>query len=178
MRKIKLYAATSLNGKIARLDGDIKWLESVPNPGKTDYGYARFYDSIDTTIQGNKTFNQVMGWGIEFPYKDRKNYVITSNQQRQQFEYVEFITKDHINFIRELKERKGKDIWLIGGGQVNTLLLNAGLIDEIQVFVMPVVIPDGIELFENKPPESQLDLLDSKTYSNGVVELNYRIISA
>jgi len=174
MRKIKLYIASSLNGKIARLDGDIQWLESIPNPDGTDHGYSEFYNSIDTTIQGYNTFNQIRSWEIEFPYADKKNYVFTNKQDPDDFEHVEFICKDHIDFVKQLKKEKGKDIWLIGGGQINTFLLNEGLIDEIQVFVMPVVIPDGIEIFEKAPKLSNLELISTKSYSTGAVELKYR----
>lgn len=90
MRKIKLYIAISLNGKIAKADGNVDWLESIPNPEKTDYGYQEFYDTIDTTIQGFSTYDQIMSWGIDFPYKGKKNYVITWNKAHQNTEDVFF----------------------------------------------------------------------------------------
>ena len=90
------------------------------------------------------TYKQIIGWGIEFPYPDKKNYVLTRKKGLGNTEFVEFISGDHIEFIRNLKKEKGRDIWLIGGGQINTLLLNEDLIDEIQIFVMPIVIPDGM----------------------------------
>ena len=175
MRKIKLYIAVSLNGKIAGVDGSVEWLENIPNPEKTDYGYAGFYDTIDTTIQGYNTYNQIMGWGIEFPYKGKKNYVITRRQNVVNTENVEFITQYHAEFIKNLKEEDGRDIWLIGGSQVNTLVINAGLLDEIIIFVMPVIIPGGIELFDAFPKETKLELLGTKSYSSGVVEINYKV---
>lgn len=175
MRKIKLYIAVSLNGKIARPDGSVDWLESIPNPEETDYGYQDFLNSVDTTIQGNNTYNQVKGWGIEFPYKGKKNYVLTKKKDVLNTEYVEFITENHAEFIKELKEEKGGDIWLIGGSQVNTLVLDAGLLDEIIIFVMPVIISGGIELFDAFPKETRLELIGTKSYSSGVVELIYKV---
>lgn len=175
MRKIKLYIATSLNGKIADSEGNVHWLESIPNPEKTDYGYTEFYASIDTTIQGYGTYKQIIDWDIEFPYRDKKNYVLTRKQGLENTEHAEFISGNHISFIKQLKRQAGKDIWLIGGGQVNTLLLNAKLIDEIQVFVMPIIIPEGIELFENLPNETQVKLIESTSYSTGAVELTYEL---
>lgn len=175
MRKIKLYIATSLNGKIARLDGDVQWLESIPNPDGVDHGYAEFYDSVDATIMGSSTYHQIMGWGIEFPYADKKNYVLTRMAEIKESDLVEFVSRDHVAFIKQLKEEKGKDIWLIGGGQVNTMLLNERLIDEAIIFVMPVVIPDGIEIFENTPLETHLELQSAITYSTGAVELTYTL---
>jgi len=176
MRNIKLYIASSLNGKIAKLDGSVHWLESIPNPNNIDHGYSDFYKSIDTTIQGNKTYNQIMSWGIDFPYADKKNYVFTRNKRLKNNEYIEYISENHIDFVKQLKKEKGKDIWLIGGGQINTLLLREGLIDEIQVFVMPIILTDGIELFETFTKETKLKLIETKSYSTGAVEIKYKVV--
>jgi len=165
----------SLNGKIAKTDGSVEWLDSIPNPDKLDYGYSDFYESVDATIQGYSTYKQIIDWGIPFPYKGKENYVFTRNASLKNTDDVSFVSEKHIDFVRNLKTKKGKDIWLIGGGQVNTLMFNAGLIDELRVFVIPIVIPDGIELFEAVPKETRLKLLETKSYSTGVVELNYHI---
>ncbi|EZH73751.1 hypothetical protein ATO12_17605 [Aquimarina atlantica] len=178
MRKIKMYIAMSLNGRIAKSDGSVHWLESIPNPDKTDHGYYKFYKTIDTTIQGNNTYEQVMSWGIDFPYSDKKNFVLTRNRKVKNTEHVQFISENHIDFIKKLKQQKGDDIWLIGGGQVNTMLFNENLIDEILIFVMPIVISEGIELFEGIPNETRLKLVDTKEYTTGAVELRYLIEEA
>jgi len=175
LRKIKLYIAISLNGKIASTDGSVDWLESIPNPEKLDYGYEAFYSSIEITIQGYTTYNQILRWGIDFPYKGKKNYVLTKKQHIENTEYVEFITENHIDFISELKKEDGGDIWLIGGGQANTMILNAGLLDEIQVFVMPIIISGGIDLFDAFPNEAHLNLIETLSYSTGVVGLKYSV---
>ena len=174
MRQIKLYIGMSLNGKIARANGGVDWLEGIPKPDKSDYGYDEFMKSIDTTIQGYSSYKQILDWGIEFPYKTTKNYVITRNKTHKDNDHVMFISENHIQKIKELKHEAGKDIWLIGGGQINTFLFNENLIDEMQVFVMPITLPDGIELFENLPVEKQLTLRETETYSNGVVKIIYQ----
>lgn len=175
MSKIKLYIAASLNGKIAKSDGSVDWLNSIPNPDKSDFGFADFYNTVGITIQGYKTYKQIIDWGIEFPYKGKTNYVLTRNQNLRNTEDVKFVAEKHIGFIKELKEKEGEDIWLIGGGQINTMLLNEKLIDEIYVFIMPIVLSEGIEIFESIPNETKLKLYDSKTYSNGAVELRYTL---
>ncbi len=175
MRKIKLYIAASLNGKIAEKDGSVDWLYVKEGDEQPDYGYEKFYNSIDTTIQGSSTYKQVESWGIEFPYPDKKNYVITRNKDLKDNEYVEFVSENHIEFIKDLKSKSGKDIWLIGGGLVNTMLLNAGLIDEIQIFVMPIILSDGIDLFENLPNRTDLKLISSESHETGAVEMIYQV---
>jgi len=174
MRKIKLYIACSLNGKIAKKDGDVEWLNKIPNPDNTDHGYAQFYDSVESTIQGYKTYKQILDWGIDFPYKGKKNFVLTRNKNLENTENVEFVTNNHIAFVKDIKKQKGKDIWLIGGGQINTMLWNEKLIDELIVFIMPIVLSEGIDLFESVPEEGMLQLFDSKVYASGVVEMRYR----
>jgi dihydrofolate reductase len=175
MRKIKLYIAISLNGKIANSDGSVDWLENIQNPENTDYGYLDFYNSIDTTIQGYNTYKQIIDWGIEFPYRGKKNYVLTKKSDIKNTEFVDFINEDPLDFIKTLKEEKGGDIWLIGGSQANTLILNAGLLDEIHVFVMPIILSGGIELFDAFPLETQIKLYETTTYSSGAVGLKYKI---
>lgn len=175
MRKIKLYIAISLNGKIANSDGSVDWLDDIPNPEKLDYGYAEFFNSIDTTIQGYNTYNQIIRWGIDFPYKGKKNYVLTKKDNIKNTEFVDFITDNHVDFIEDLKKQQGGDIWLIGGSQTNTLILNAGLLDEIEVFIMPIILSGGIELFDAFPNEARLNLLEMKSYSTGVVGMRYTV---
>jgi dihydrofolate reductase len=173
--KTVLYLAMSLNGKIARLDGAVDWLESIPNPENLDYGYKDFLETIDVTIQGNKTYQQFLSWGIEFPYKNKINYVFTLNESAKDNDDVKFIKHDHVQFVKELKQKEGRGIWIIGGSQVNTLLLNNNLIDELRLFLMPIILPSGIELFSQFPNETSLKLMKERKYSTGVVELQYKI---
>lgn len=175
MKKIKIYIAISLNGKIAKADGSVDWLESIPVPEGSDYGYSDFYNSIDTTIQGNSTYKQILGWGIEFPYKDKTNYVLTTDTSLVDNENVSFISKDHIETIKTLKNESGKDIWLIGGGHANAMLMNAGLVDQIYIHIMPIVLDKGIDLFGTLLKDTHLELLQNKSYETGVMELIYDV---
>jgi dihydrofolate reductase len=175
MRKIKLYIACSLNGKITANNGLVDWLEHIPNPDKNDYGYAAFQQSVDTTIQGYNTYKQVLDWGIDFPYPDTKNYVLSRKLDLENTNQVEFITQNPIDKIREIKSEAGKDIWLIGGGSINTLFLNAGLVDEIQVFVMPIILAEGIEIFAALPDQTNLTLKNTQTFKSGVIEMIYKV---
>ncbi|MTB50721.1 dihydrofolate reductase [Lewinella sp. W8] len=173
LRKLILYSAMSLNGKISRADGSVDWLESIPNPDQLDYGYGEFIKTIGTTIQGGNTYRQLIGWDVPFPYPDTENFVFTRKVGQADTEFVRFISDHHVAFTQELKEKAGKNIWLIGGGQINTLLLNAGLIDELHLHVMPLVLPDGVELFEGTPDLTHFALTHTRQYPAGVLELRY-----
>lgn len=174
MRQLILYIATSLDGKIARSDGSVDWLAQLPNPTHDDYGYADFYARVDTTLQGYTTYRQTLDFEGDFPYPDTTNYVFTRQADKEDTEHVRFIANDIVSFVRQLKEKVGQDIWLIGGGQINTVLLDANLIDTMQIFVMPIVLGSGIPLFAPTAKEAQLTLTETKCYDSGVVELVYQ----
>jgi dihydrofolate reductase len=172
-RKVISYIATSLDGRIARLDGSVDWLNSLPNPDNSDYGYADFIETIDATIMGNATYKEILGFDIEFPYKELDNYVFTRNTQLNHEEYVQFVSSHFDTFIKNLQEDEGKNIWLMGGGQLNSLFIKNGWLDEMRVFVMPIILGEGLPLFSKDAPETMLKLEESKTYRSGVVELTY-----
>ncbi|MCP4459664.1 MAG: dihydrofolate reductase [Cytophagales bacterium] len=172
-RKIISYIAMSLDGKIARLDGAVDGLDDVKKKKKSDYGYDKFYDGIDVTIQGGATYREVLGFDVDFPYAEKENYVFTRNTSLTKDENVEFISSDFESFIRDLKQKKGKDIWLVGGGQLNSIFLKDGWLDEIRVFIMPIVLSEGLPLFAEGLLDTPVALTNTTTYSSGVVELTY-----
>lgn len=172
MRKVKLYTASSLDGFIARKDGSIDWLDAVPNPEGLDYGYVDFYNSIDVTLMGNTTFKKVMSFDFEFPYQRTENYVF-SRTEKGTSEHVTYVGKDAASFVKKLKKGRGKDIWLIGGGMLNTTLLNADLIDELILTIIPVILGEGIPLFAAGAKEQFFDLIKSRAFDNGMVQIRY-----
>lgn len=172
MRKIKLYIAVSIDGFIADKNGGIEWLENIQNPDHLDFGYLEMYNSIDTTLMGNATYQQVLGFDIPFPYADKTNYVFTRNTALTKDKNVTFVSSDIVTFVQSLKEQKGKAIWLIGGGQINTILLEAGLIDEMIISYIPMVLGEGIPLF-TKSTLHQFRVLKSEVYNTGVLGVTY-----
>lgn len=176
MKKVKVYIATSLDGWIADKEGKIDWLTGFPNPEGTDYGYSEFLATIDTTLIGNSTYKDILILSEEFPYPDKTNYVFTRNPSLQDTKYVQFVHTPAAEFVRELKQGAGADIWLVGGGLLNGSLLEAGLIDEMIIHVMPVILGDGIPLFGGVNVNTAFELLRHKAYSSGVLELHYKKI--
>lgn len=171
MRKVILYCAASLDGYIARKDGSVDWLDSIPNPEHSDYGYAQFYDSIDVTLMGNGTYKAVLGFGVDFPYQEKTNYVFSRTSTGTDAPFIQYINDDVISFVNELKTKPGKNIWLVGGGQLNTTLLNAGLIDELIITLFPIILGDGIPTFADGALESHFKVVENKTFDNGLVQL-------
>ena len=174
MRKLILYTAMSLDGKIAGPNDDVSWLDEVPNPEGSDYGYTEFIANIDTTIMGNTSYQWVIRQDVPWPYESTRNYVVTRNKALEDNDEVSFINEDPAGFIRDMKAGEGKDIWLIGGAGVNQLCLEAGLIDEMRVFLMPVIVGEGIGLFNPENNRQMLELIYQHSYPSGVLELRYR----
>lgn len=174
MRNIVLYIAASLDGYIARDDHSLDWLPTPDAAQNLDYGYTEFFDSIDTTIMGKRTYDIVRQHGVENPYPDKKNYVFTRSARHLSTKDIEFISGDVISFTQKLKEQDGKDIWLVGGGDLNTLFLNYDLIDRIILAVIPTVLGGGIPLFARGGRETRFNLTQSQHWTEtGVVQMTY-----
>ena len=144
MSKVILYIACSTDGYIADVEGKVDWL---PQSSDEDFGYERLLNSIDSTLMGRHTYEQILSFG-PFPYSQLKNYVFTSRQFEAQ-ESVEFVNGNITDFIRDLKSKEQKDIWLIGGFQLNKLCFENELVDEVILTQIPVILGDGIPLFSS-----------------------------
>lgn len=172
MRQVILYTAASLDNYIARPDGRVDWLSS-PEYLMTDedYGYHGFYAAIDTTLMGNSTYRFILEQDVPFPYPDKTNYVFSRSAKNRDTEFVRFIYRDPVEFVGQLKQQTGEDIWLVGGGHINSLLLNNDLIDEMILTLFPLTLGEGIPLFHGKYKEVKFSLKKSKSYKSGIVQL-------
>lgn len=173
MKKIKLYIASSIDGYIARMDGDLDWLTKYPINPETNYGYDDFYESVDTVIMGGRTYRDILNMDVIWPYKDKTTYVITRTPMSAK-ENVHFIENNIIETILKLQEEKGKDIWLVGGGEINSMLLEHKAIDEMIITIIPVMLGDGIPLFPKNQKESQWSLSENKSFENGIIQVTYK----
>ena len=176
MTKTVLYIATSLDGFIARPDGNLDWLTSIPQPiTGNDYGYTDLLNSLGTTIMGRKTYDEIIGFGIDWPYIGLNSFVITTNKELKIQSPDTYILSEDLNsFVTDLKQKSEKDIWLIGGGQIITRFINEDLLDKMIITVIPKIIGEGIPLFARKPKETNWILTETKSFDTGVVTLTYQ----
>lgn len=168
--KITLYIATSLDGFIAKRDGSVKWLDEFNESGE-DYDYKEFIGSIKTVVMGNATYKQILGFG-KFPYKNQKCFVFT-NHDKKKDKNVTFVNGDVKKFVNGLDKKEEHRIWLVGGADLTNQFLKHDLIDEIIIFIMPIILGSGIRLFDENNNKKELELEKTKTYKSGVVRLNY-----
>jgi dihydrofolate reductase len=168
MRKVKLFIANSLDGFIARADGGIDWLFM-----DADYGMAEFHKSIDTILFGRKTYDVALSLGGAPSYKGIKNYVFARTLKNSADKNFEFVSGDIRSFIESLKQSKGKDIWLMGGGELIESFINERLIDEFILTVHPIILGEGVPLFRGLRQQTDLKLIACKTYESGIVQVSY-----
>jgi dihydrofolate reductase len=178
-RKIIVYIATSADGFIARPDGSFDWLDR-PRP-KGNYGMGAFYKSIDTVLWGRKTCDMAVDFqkkgvpGTAFDTR-HKNYVFTrSLPQTPAPAGVEFVSEPIKAFATRLREKKGKDIWMMGGAGIIASFLDEGEIDEFMIHVIPKFIGEGIPLIEPGRRNVGLKLVSCTKFPDGVVRLHYTV---
>lgn len=173
-RKLVLYIATSLDGFIARENGSLDWLFDAEAVGEGDNGFAQFYQTIDTMLMGRTTYDHLMTL-VEgnFPHADRKCYVFTRSQ-RTDGQYVKFVNADVVEFTKEMKQKDGSNLWLVGGAGLIDPLHKARLIDEYIITLVPVMLGKGIPLFLKHNPEIKLTLKNHTLYGE-FVSLHYEI---
>ncbi len=161
----------SLDGYIAKPDGNISFLDQM-NQESEDYGYSAFIENVDTVILGRKTYDKLTSMGVETPYDERDVFVLTRNRQNTKGKTI-FYSGDLNELINALKSRNGTNIYCDGGAETIQQLLRAQLIDEMVISVVPVLLGEGIRLFDNTYPQQSLKLIGSKSFEKGLVQLHY-----
>ena len=173
-RKVIVHIATSADGYIARSDGDLEWLTSRPAP-KGFYGINAFMKSVDTTVLGRRTYEVSLRMGAKFDSRTRNLVCSRHPRPADATSEVEFVNDAIGPLVRRLRAQPGKDIWLMGGGEIIASFLDAQAIDEFAVSVVPVFIGDGIPLIARRHRHVPLELSSVDRFEDGVVQLHYRV---
>lgn len=171
-RKVILYIACSLDGYIAKPNDDLSFLSIVQEDGE-DYGYEAFVNTVDTVILGRKTYDWVMAQVPEFPHADKTTFVIT-RQAKPSVGNTHFYSGNLKELLTRLKAEEGKHIFIDGGAEIVNELLKDQLIDELIISVIPILVGNGTKLFKDGRPEQLLELVSTKQFPKGLVQLHYR----
>lgn len=174
MRTLSLFIATSLDGYIAKPNDDLSFLKLVEKEGE-DYGYAAFTSTIDTIILGRKTYDWVLReiGTSHYDNGEREVYVVTRTK-RPDVGKTKFYTGSLTELVQQLKNQNGKNIYCDGGSEIINELIKNDLIDEMIISVIPVLVGNGTRLFKDGRPEQQLELVNTKTFDTGLVQLHYK----
>jgi dihydrofolate reductase len=177
MRKVVYSLTNSLDNFIARTDGAYDWIlmgEEIMSE------FPKIYASFDTVLIGRKTYDQTLLQSPETGqetagFMEMKTYVFSRTMKESPNVGVKIISDNAGEFVRSLKNESGKDIWLMGGGILAASLLRERLVDEIGVAIQPILLGSGIPLFPDIGLQVDLQLLECKTYKNGIVGLKYLV---
>lgn len=184
MGKIKIFAYISIDGFMARSDGDIDWILELENPDNTDYGLNDFFDSVDTVVMNQNHYRMLYGYDLcdsclskhTILISTDSDYKITGNHD---VEYVASDDRDFsraVEYLEKYKTENQSDIWLAGDNELIHAAFESGLVDEITVTMLPVSLEAGAKLFPPGFKESKWRKTDEKFFQSGIVRITYRVI--
>lgn len=173
MRKVSLFIAMSLDGYIADKKGSVDWLNGQDSCQELPDVYGAFIRDIDTVIMGYTTYHQVTTElsPTEWVYEEQTSYVIT-HRELDSTEKIRFTAEDPCSLVRRLRTEAGKGIWICGGACIVQQLVEADLIDQYYISVIPTILGGGIRLFDTREKEILLKLVHTQHY-NGITDLVY-----
>jgi dihydrofolate reductase len=172
MRQVRYGVAMSLDGYIAGPNGEADWIVMDP-----DIDFGAIFSRFDTLLIGRKTYAVMRAMGQNGEMAPGVQSVVISRTMRQADYPDVLIVNNAEPFVAELKTKPGKDIWLFGGGALFHSLLGAGLVDGIDVAVIPVLLGGGIPLLPAPAPRMTLALRGQRVYEkSGIVSLDYDVV--
>ncbi len=180
MRKVVYGGAVSLDMYLAREDGRVDWLIFDAEAMEL---MKEMWDRFDVMVMGRKTWSVSMEQFSEGDLKKAEeakggmpSYVFSRTVKPGRRGAYEIVNDDPVEFVQELKSKPGKDIMVMGGGEIGTLLLDAGLVDEVGFNVHPVLLGSGVPAFIKMSRQTDFELIESKVMENGCVYLHYRVV--
>lgn len=169
--KISIYIASSIDGYIARKNGNLDWLH-YGHTGDEDYGFKKFTSTIDAVVMGRNTYEVVAGFD-EWAYRD-KRVIVLSNTLTKVRKEAELFSGQLPELLAKLHAENIKHIWIDGGITV-TGFLDAGLVDDITISIIAMVLGSGIPLFSTMNQEHKCRLISTQSYPSGLVQLKYEV---
>ena len=173
--KASVFIAVSLDGFIARANGDVDWLDDLA-PIEEDHGFDEFFKSVDYLVIGRNSFDKVLSFGT-WPYGTRPVIVLTTRPLDildELADSVEVMCGCPEEICEELSGRGAQHLYVDGGLTIQAFL-NAGLIDQLITSRIPILLGGGIPLFGPLQREIKLSLVETKSFANGIVQSEYEV---
>jgi len=179
MRKVIFGGANSLDNFIAREDGSYDWILFGDEAAEL---MKDMWSRFDTIVMGRKTYDVAAATApkskskkAKNPYGNIRTIVFSKTLQPGAKNGVEITNEDPGKFVRKLKKEKGKDICVMGGGELGKSLLEAGVVDEIGFNIHPVLLGSGVPLFHKMKKQIDLELVECRPFKNGTVYVLYNV---
>ena len=177
--RFSVFIATSLDGFIARKNGDLDWLPGSDGTASgEDHGYQEFLASVDTLVMGRHTYELVLTFG-EWPYRSKKVVVLGSRFPKllmRLAEGVEGTSASPAELARQLEASGSKHVYVDGGRTIQGFL-QAGLIQDMTITRVPVLIGDGIPLFGPLAQDIRFRHESTRSFDSGLVQSRYQAIA-
>ena len=185
MSLVRYYAAQTLDGYIAESDDNLDWLlkyeghyEDADSDAKQG-GYDAFYEGIGALVSGSVTYEWVLEHAENWPYAGKPCWILSSRElPKPEGEGVDvrIVSGEVPELIEEMRDSAGDgDLWIVGGGNIASQFADHGLLDRVEVTVVPVVLGNGKPLFDRRLPGSPMQLLSARAFSSGMVGLTYEV---
>ena len=171
MRKIRYCVAASLDGFIAGPNDEADWITYDP-----DVDFAALWAQFDTGIMGRHTYEAARQRLGETAFKGITTIVFSRTRKPQDYPKVTVVAELNRDWAQALRSRPGKDIWLFGGGSLFRSFLDAGLVDTVEVSVIPVLLGDGVPLLPPPYTPASLRLLSHAAFPSGRLVLAYDVL--
>ena len=169
MRRVRYVVASSLDGYIAGPGGEFDWILTDP-----DIDFGALFNEFDTFLMGRRTYEAMKGMGSG--KGKSKSFVFSRTLKQSDHRKVTVVNDDAAVTVERLKNEKGKDIWLFGGGELFRSLLEAGVVDSVEVAIIPILLGGGIPLLPDPARTRKLKLASYKVYgTTGIVSLKYDV---
>jgi len=173
MRKVVFGGANSLDNYFARKDHSTDWLRWSNEAAAVT---AAYWKTFDTVLMGRKPYEVALHHSKgKAPYPEKQTFVFSRTCTEDAGGSVTIVSTDAAEFVRTLKRKRGKDICLMGGGELARCFFEAGLIDEVGFNIQPVLLGSGIPLFHEMTRQIDLKLLECRPFKNGCVLVKYRV---
>jgi dihydrofolate reductase len=167
MRRVRYQVAMSLDGYIAGPKGQADWIIMDP-----EIDFAALFDQFDAFLVGRHTYETARSM---FRMPGKEIFVFSRTLRQEDCPGVTVVAQDEAGLVASLRAKPGKDIWLFGGGDLFRSLLGAGLVDTVELAVIPVLLGEGIPVLAPPAEKANLKLTGHKVYKSGIVLLEYAI---
>ncbi|WP_164007736.1 dihydrofolate reductase family protein [Pyxidicoccus trucidator] len=178
MRKLKYHVASTVDGFIAHEDDTYGAFlqERLVKDGEHITDYLASFATYDAVLMGRRTYEPALKVGVTDPYPMMETYVFSRSMKESPNPRVKLVGEDALGVIRRLKAQPGKDLYLAGGADFASKVLEAGLVDEVLIKLNPLLLGSGIPLVTRLRGTQSLELLSTKVYKNGVLLLRYAVM--